>query len=83
MSLKEYGVYIDILLNNFCDALTSNDNNKSKNLWHAIKYCLNKKDIPIQLLEFVRLMDNFFTSYSRDPVSTETLLLKHKLLSSM
>lgn len=83
MSFKEYGVYIDILLSNFADVLTSNDNSKLKDLWQAIKFCLNNKDIPTQLLDFVKLMDNFFTSYNKDPESTETLLLKHKLLSTV
>lgn len=79
MKLKEYSTYIEILIKNFNDVISSKDKNKAETLWDTAKFFLDKKSIPNELHDVVYLMDKFFTAYSIDPESYETLKLRNKL----
>lgn len=79
MKLKEYKTYIEILIKNFNDVITTRSKKKADALWDTAKFFLGKEDLPQELRDVVCLMDKYFKAYSKDPKGVETLKLESKL----
>lgn len=79
MKLKEYRTYIEILIKNFNDVITTRSNKKAEALWDTAKFFLSKEDLPQELRDVVFLMDKYFKAYNDDPKGVETLKLENKL----
>lgn len=79
MKKKDYDTYIEILIKNFNRVILNKDDSKIKPLWDTAKFFLDKKNVPEKLIEVVYLMDRFFKSYYKDPVSNETIALLKKI----
>lgn len=79
MKNKDYETYIDILIKNFNRVILNKNDSKIKPLWDTAKFFLDKQNVPDKLTEVVYLMDRFFKSYYKDPISKETIYLLKKI----
>lgn len=79
MKLKEYRTYIEILVKNFNDVITTRSKKKADALWDTAKFFLEKDNLPQELFDVVYLMDRYFRAYAKNPKGIETLKLEQKI----